>query len=119
MVSGEWRVPIRYSPLAIRPLRSRLYLGYRQRGHLRHLGPELLLRDGGARGLQIGRHLADHIGVAALSEFGCDDLPGIRTGGLAGDSELFGRPQSQQPVAARFGFELLLLVEGELLLETF
>ena len=70
-------------------------------------------------GGEIAHHLADHVGVAGFLEFGCDDFLGIGVGGVAGQAELLGRPQSEQPVAARFGLELLLLVEGEFLLEAF
>ncbi len=52
-------------------------------------------------------------------EVGGDDFLGVGIGGVAGYSELFRHPQAEQPVAARFGLELLLLVEGEFLLETF
>ncbi len=54
------------------------------RHQLVHLGADLLFRDGSALGGKIGHHLANHIGVAALAEFGRDDCPGVGIGGVAG-----------------------------------
>src|SRR5258708_11099772 len=104
---------------AIRPLHSRLHLLHSLHHQLVHLGADLRFRDGNAPGGEIGHHLADDGSGAAFAELGGDHHPGGVFGRLARDSELFGHPQSQKLVSARFGLELLLLVERELLLESF
>ena len=64
-------------------------------------------------------HLVLDVLVAGFLEIGGDHFLGIGGGGIAGHAEFFGCPQPEQLVAARLGLELLFLVEGELLLETF
>ena len=100
-------------------LSSRLHLHDGRRHQLVHLDAKLRLGDGDALGVEIAQHLAQHVAVAGFLEIGGDHFLGIGSGGVAGDSELLGCPQSEQPVAAGLGLELLLLVEGEFLLETF
>src|SRR5260370_38022592 len=121
MPKARWRIaPTNfYSLFAIRLSRPRLHLRDSLRHQLVHLGAELLFGDGDALCREIARHLVDHIAVSGFLELGCDDLPGIGVGVLARHSELVRHPQSQEPVAARFGLEFLLLVGNVFLLETF
>ena len=102
-----------------RRLRSRLHLGDGHRHQLVHLGADLRGGDRDALGGKILHHLVLDVRVAGFLEIGRDHFLGIGRGGIAGQAELFGCPKTEQLVAARLGLELLLLVEGEFLLETF
>src|SRR5207247_8549842 len=97
----------------------RLYLRDGLHHQLVHFHPNLFFGDRDALGGEIAHHLAEHVAVAGFLEIGRHDLPGRGGGGVARHAELFRRPQSEQLVAARFGLELLLFVESELLLEAF
>ena len=99
--------------------RSRLHLGDGLRQQFVHFRANLRFGDGNLFGGEIGQHLADHVGVSGGLEFGRDDVLGIGAGGVGRHAQLFRHPQAQQLVAPCLGLELLLLVERELLLETF
>src|SRR5690242_520634 len=62
-----------------------------------------------ALGREVGGHLVDDVAVAAV-EFRVDHLARIGVGGLPAQPHALGRPQPEQPVAARLDLELQLLV---------
>lgn len=109
-------------PTLVKPTLVRLFAGLQlggcDRDQLAHLGPNRLFRDCHVPGGEIGHDLVQDA-IAGLLEFGRDDLLGIGRGVFAGNPELIGRPQSEQPVAAGLRPEFLLLVEGKLLLKAF
>jgi hypothetical protein len=55
--------------------------------------------EGGILGAQIGQDFAHDIAVTRFLEIGRDHVPGIGQGGVPGEPQLFGRPQSEQFVA--------------------
>ena len=80
------------------PLAPRPTLG----GEVVHLGADRLLRDGGILGAQIGQDFVHDIAVTRFLEIGRDHVPSIGQGGVPGEPQLFGRPQSEQFVATGF-----------------
>src|SRR5215471_5745365 len=78
---------------------------------------QLDLRNAHALIIEILFHLAEHVLVALLDQVrfahGLDVVVHLRPG----EAELLRRPLRQQPVAARLGAELELLVQGEFLLK--
>lgn len=100
-------------------LGSRLDLGHRHGQQLVHLGADIALGGGLALGREVLQNLVQDVVVAGFLEIGGHHLLGIGVGGIARDAELLGSPQAEQLVPAGFRLELQLLVEGELLLETF
>ena len=72
--------------------RPRLHLRDGLRHQLVHLGAELRFGDDDALGGEIAGDLADRA-IAAGLEIGGDDVLGVGRGGVAGQAELFGRPQ--------------------------
>ena len=120
MASSEWNASIRYSPLPIRDsLRPGLHLDDRCRHQLIHLGAHFRGGNGDALGGKILHDLVLDVLVAGFLEIGRDDFLGLGRGGIGRQAELLGCPQTEQLVPARRSLELLFLVEGEFLLETF
>jgi hypothetical protein len=77
----------------VRPLREVLIFSFRFHlgAELVHLGADRLLRDDDILGAKIGQDRAHSIAVTRFLEIGCDHVPGIGQGGVAGEARLFGR----------------------------
>ncbi len=88
-------------------------------GEAVHLLPHLGGAERETLGLEIAHHLIEHVRIARLLEIGRHHLLGVGVRVGARPAELLGRPQPEQPVAARGDLELGLLVMAVLGLEAF
>jgi hypothetical protein len=98
---------------------SRLHLGGRQRYQLVHLDAHLGSGDGDALGGKVLHDLVLDVLIAGFLEIGRNHFLGVGIGGVTGQAELLRCPKTEQLIAAHLSLEFLLLVESELLLETF
>ena len=76
-----------------------------------------MVRQRDVLGVEIGSKLADHVLIARRLEIGLDHVPRIGVRVRAGQPELLRRPVAEQPVPARRGLELELLIMGEFALK--
>src|SRR5262245_60064793 len=96
-----------------------LHLGDRLLEQFVHGAADLVIGLGDTLGVEVLAELAKHVMVAGFFEIRQHDFLGIGVGFGAGKSKLLGRPQAEHLVAPGHRLEFELLVERELLFESF